>query len=183
MVRWCNKKTKTAAFIIFVSACAGFAVVLIVIASAQLSNGMPLLGTAAFGMSVMCLVCCYDPEELEAMSSGGGGTSSLGGTRSSLGYDDEEERFRQSAKDNGAVFSGILLSGGMGINVLLWRYSRAYSTGILILTLVGNTLLLAAIISIVWIFCFATRIWSGPAGTSSTGGSDEEESGVGTVDW
>lgn len=172
MARWCTKKTKTAAFIIFVSACAGFSIVLIIVASAQLSNAMPLAGTMAFAMSIMSLICCYDPEELEQYSRGGGGLSS-----SALGMD-ADDAFRQSAKDHGAVFSGILVSVGMGINILLWRYSVAYSTGILVLTLVGNTLLLSAIICIIWIFCFAPRIWSGGGG-----GGEDEDGHVPTVDW
>lgn len=167
MARCCTKKTKTAAFIIFVSACAGFSMVLIIVASAQLSNAMPLVGTAAFGMSIMCLVCCYDPEELEAYAQGQGAS----------GLDmDQDEAFRQAAKDHGAVFAGILVSVGMGINVLLWRYSLGYTTFILVLTVIGNTLLLSAIISIVWIFCFAPRIWS-------AGGGGDDEGGVGTIDW
>lgn len=156
----CTQKSKTASFIIFIAACAGFSVVLIMVASAQLGNGMPLVATTALTCSVMTLVCCYDPEELESMTTGGGG----GGSSSIGGMVDEDEELRQAAKDNGAVLTGMLISFGFGINVLLWRYMQVYTTLIFSLTVIGNTLLVGAVISIVWLFCFAPRAWSGQSG-------------------
>lgn len=114
-----------------------------------------MLGTAALTMAIMTTICCYAPEELEGYSSDGS-SGSLG----ALGMDDDDA-LRQSAKDTGAVLSGILLSVGFGINLLLWRFSVQYTTTVLLLTVIGNTLLLSAIISVVWLFCFAPRVWSG----------------------
>lgn len=148
----CTKKVKTTAFILFICACTGFAIVLILVASAQLHNGMPLIATAALGFSIITTICCYDPEELQQLTQSSSG--------STMGMDPDDV-FRQSAKDNGAVLSGVLVSGGFGINLLLWRYSTQYTTWILIMTIVGNTFFLSAIISVVWIFCFAPRIWDG----------------------